>query len=41
MSWMKAHNALLSGPQESLQEALVDVCSAVEDHQGAPQTVPG
>ena len=41
MSWMKTHNALLTGPQGSLQEALFDVCGEVEEHQGAPQTVPG
>ena len=38
---MKTHNALLSGPEGSLQEALFGVCGEVEEHQAAPQTVPG
>lgn len=38
---MKAHNALLSAPEASLQEALYEVSSEVDENRAAAQTVPG
>lgn len=39
--WMKDHNVLLSRPGASAHEAFFGVCGDVQEHQAAPQTVPG
>ena len=38
---MKDHNVLLSGAGGSAQEAFLGMCGDVQEHQAAPQTVPG